>query len=347
MGHLVRRLHRDPGRRAAAAAPARDRAGHGHRRPLSRRRPLPRRLRHGQRAVAVRGQPGRDERDAARCRRSAAPAWRDEWRARLEATPPWLFAWLRHQTDGPYWRQGSLAPDYDAIEAADLQHRRLARLVRRPGLPDAGALPCAVAHARRQLGPLLAARRRARAQPRRAPRDRPVLRPPPARRRRTAGTTSRRSSGSSATTRRRSRSRRRCPGRWRAATAYPAPGDDACGAGPSRVEVPRLAVRPSDAATAAPGVDTFRHRPTTGTRGALSWGAGGAPNGLARDLRARRGRRADLHLARRSASRSRSSASRGRRPPRGRRAGRDARRSGCPTWRRTGRSRWSAPASST
>ena len=45
-------------------------------------------------------------------------AWRDEWLARLEATPPWLFAWLRHQTDGPYWRQGSLAPDYDAIEAA-------------------------------------------------------------------------------------------------------------------------------------------------------------------------------------------------------------------------------------
>ena len=30
---------------------------------------------------------------------------------------------------------------------------------------------------------------------------------------------------------------------------------------------------------------TFRHRPTTGTRGPLSWGAGDAPNGLARDLR--------------------------------------------------------------
>ena len=45
-------------------------------------------------------------------------AWRADWLARLEATPPWLFAWLRHQVDGPYWRQGSLAPDYDAIEAA-------------------------------------------------------------------------------------------------------------------------------------------------------------------------------------------------------------------------------------
>ncbi len=44
--------------------------------------------------------------------------WLEEWRARLEATPPWLIGWLRNQTDGPYWRPGSLAPDYDAIEAA-------------------------------------------------------------------------------------------------------------------------------------------------------------------------------------------------------------------------------------
>ncbi len=47
-------------------------------------------------------------------------AWLDEWRARLEATPPWLIEWLRQQTDGPYWRPGSLAPDYDAIDAAIL-----------------------------------------------------------------------------------------------------------------------------------------------------------------------------------------------------------------------------------
>jgi hypothetical protein len=50
-----------------------------------------------------------------------AEAWREEWLARLEATPPWLLEWLRQQHDGPYWRQGSLAPDYDAIEAAILQ----------------------------------------------------------------------------------------------------------------------------------------------------------------------------------------------------------------------------------
>jgi hypothetical protein len=40
-------------------------------------------------------------------------AWRDEWLARLEATPPWTLEWLRHQTDGPYYRQGSLAPGSD------------------------------------------------------------------------------------------------------------------------------------------------------------------------------------------------------------------------------------------
>ena len=36
--------------------------------------------------------------------------WADEWRERLEQTPVWLFEWLRQQHDGPYWRQGSLAP---------------------------------------------------------------------------------------------------------------------------------------------------------------------------------------------------------------------------------------------
>ncbi|HEV7604999.1 MAG TPA: CocE/NonD family hydrolase, partial [Candidatus Limnocylindrales bacterium] len=46
--------------------------------------------------------------------------WREGWLARLEATPPWLIEWLRQQHDGPYWRQGSLAPDYGAIEAAIL-----------------------------------------------------------------------------------------------------------------------------------------------------------------------------------------------------------------------------------
>lgn len=41
--------------------------------------------------------------------------WEAAWRRRLEQTPPWLLIWLRQQTDGPYFRQGSLAPDYGRI----------------------------------------------------------------------------------------------------------------------------------------------------------------------------------------------------------------------------------------
>ncbi len=48
----------------------------------------------------------------------AGPDWVNRWRTRLEQTPPWLLHWLRHQTDGPYYRQGSLAPDYDRIACA-------------------------------------------------------------------------------------------------------------------------------------------------------------------------------------------------------------------------------------
>ncbi|MEW5961700.1 MAG: CocE/NonD family hydrolase, partial [Chloroflexota bacterium] len=44
--------------------------------------------------------------------------WAAQWKARLEQTPPWLIEWLRQQTDGPYWRTGSLAPDYGRITCA-------------------------------------------------------------------------------------------------------------------------------------------------------------------------------------------------------------------------------------
>ncbi len=48
----------------------------------------------------------------------AGSTWAQEWKRRLEQTPPWLLTWLRHQTDGPYWRRGSLAPDYERITCA-------------------------------------------------------------------------------------------------------------------------------------------------------------------------------------------------------------------------------------
>jgi putative CocE/NonD family hydrolase len=44
--------------------------------------------------------------------------WAEMWKARLEHTPVWLAEWLRQQTDGPYWRNGSLAPDYSRIRCA-------------------------------------------------------------------------------------------------------------------------------------------------------------------------------------------------------------------------------------
>jgi predicted acyl esterase len=41
--------------------------------------------------------------------------WREAWRQRLDAHEPWLLTWLANPPDGPYWRQGSLRPDYDRI----------------------------------------------------------------------------------------------------------------------------------------------------------------------------------------------------------------------------------------
>ena len=67
------------------------------------------------------------------------------------------------------------------------------------------------------------------------------------------------------------------PGRWRAGAAFPVPGTVAheLWLGPAS-----LGRAPSD-----DRVDPLPHRATVGTSGALSWGAGASPNGLARDLR--------------------------------------------------------------
>jgi uncharacterized protein len=41
--------------------------------------------------------------------------WREEWLRRIEGTEPWLLRWLEEQDDGPYWRHGSLRPQYERI----------------------------------------------------------------------------------------------------------------------------------------------------------------------------------------------------------------------------------------
>jgi uncharacterized protein len=42
------------------------------------------------------------------------------WRRRIEETPAWVLDWIREQHDGPYWRNGSLRPDFDRITCAVL-----------------------------------------------------------------------------------------------------------------------------------------------------------------------------------------------------------------------------------
>ena len=42
--------------------------------------------------------------------------WRDEWLARIADHEPWLLRWMEEPLDGPYWRHGSVRPDYARIE---------------------------------------------------------------------------------------------------------------------------------------------------------------------------------------------------------------------------------------
>ena len=42
--------------------------------------------------------------------------WRDEWLARIADHEPWLLQWMEEPLDGPYWRHGSVRPDYARIE---------------------------------------------------------------------------------------------------------------------------------------------------------------------------------------------------------------------------------------
>src|SRR6185312_2556978 len=46
----------------------------------------------------------------------AGPDFDARWRERIDSTPAWVVRWLTEQQDGPYWRNGSLRPDYERIE---------------------------------------------------------------------------------------------------------------------------------------------------------------------------------------------------------------------------------------
>lgn len=226
--------------------------------------------------------------------------WRTDWLARLDATPPWLFEWLRQQHDGPYWRPGSLAPDYGAIEAAILNvggwmdsyvdaAMRMQERCSAPSRTIVGnwvhGLPTSATP-----GPNLDELHEIvrffdhwlKGLPNGANEEPPITwfereyAPPE------PFPTS-------------------LPGRWRAAAAYPHPAAETqtwvFGGGSlplvgrllSETDRDEAAAAPPAAATLSanrsPGPDVYLHRPTVGTRGSLSWGAGGPPNGLGRDLR--------------------------------------------------------------
>ena len=213
-------------------------------------------------------------------------AWLERWRERLEATPVWLFRWAREQRDGPYWRQGSLAPTYEHIEAAVLQlagwmdeyvdaalriqskcqNAAAVRTIVGPwvhGLPD-HAYPApnidwlheVVRWFDRWLKdapngvedePVLTWFHREATAPERFP--------------------------------------KRLNGAWRAAAQWPRAEPEHlvltldAGAAPGRGSL--------GAGVGADGADSFAHHPTAGVHaGSLCWGAGHLPNGLAADLRA-------------------------------------------------------------
>ena len=212
-------------------------------------------------------------------------SWAEEWRQRLDQTPIWLFEWLRQQHDGPYWRQGSLAPNWDELttptfliggwadEYVDAALRMVERCTNAPrkalignwvhDLPDEAYPGPNVdwyhemvrffdhwlkgADNGVMVEPALVAFRHDWAEPE----PFPVA----------------------------------WAGEWIAGEAAWPPGNVerldlhlATGDAPL---VGRLAATPP----AGPAVERFRHRATIGTRAGLSWGAGGRPNGVARDLR--------------------------------------------------------------
>ncbi|MSS71484.1 MAG: CocE/NonD family hydrolase [Candidatus Latescibacteria bacterium] len=47
-------------------------------------------------------------------------AWADIWEEHLSTNTPYILAWLAHQTDGEYWRPGSIRGRYDQIRCSAL-----------------------------------------------------------------------------------------------------------------------------------------------------------------------------------------------------------------------------------
>lgn len=204
--------------------------------------------------------------------------WAAAWKQRLQKNTPWLIDWLRQQTDGPYYRVGSVAPEYDQLQCAvlhfagwndsytDAALRLHAHCLNAPrqtvigpwvhDYPDA-AYP----------GPhidwldemvrffdhwLKGVDNQVMARPALATFVREWT-PPEA-------------------------FPKAANGHWRGDTSFPIPG-----AQTQTLYLDDLGLRP--AAAAAAQTHAYPHRPTWGTAGNYCSGGGGPPNGLARDLR--------------------------------------------------------------
>jgi uncharacterized protein len=46
----------------------------------------------------------------------AGSRWAEAWKERLEKSEPYLLKWIKQQVDGPYWRHGSLRPNYTRLK---------------------------------------------------------------------------------------------------------------------------------------------------------------------------------------------------------------------------------------
>jgi uncharacterized protein len=79
--------------------------------------------------------------------------WREAWLRRVDQHEPWLLTWLAQQTDGPYWRHGSLRPGYDRIDAAVMIVAGWADGYRNNSLRTVAALQDAGTPVRLLLGP--------------------------------------------------------------------------------------------------------------------------------------------------------------------------------------------------
>lgn len=73
---------------------------------------------------------------------SFGEGWRREWLDRLAAAPDVLHTWLSHQALDDYWRHGTVAENYDSIEAATLIVTGWADDYRNAALRLAAGLTC-------------------------------------------------------------------------------------------------------------------------------------------------------------------------------------------------------------